>query len=215
MMRTFKIVLGTNNRHKVTEIREVLARSEALKNLGARVEIAPLSEFPAAPEVVEDRDTFEGNAVKKACTLAKALGMPVVADDSGLQVDALGGRPGVMSARYSGVHGNYEANNRKVLREMAKVPAQKRTARFVTVVAFAKPEGLVFTTEGKIEGRITAEPRGTNGFGYDPIFLLPERGVTMAELTLAEKNAISHRARAIKAFCEKLAQYLKSAAKGV
>ena len=151
-----------------------------------------------------------GNAVKKATTLARTLGLPVVADDSGLRVDALDGRPGVMSARYAGVHGDYEANNRKVLREMANVPAQKRTARFVTVVAFAKPDGLVFIAEGKVEGLIATEPRGANGFGYDPIFLLPERGVTMAQLTLAEKNAVSHRARAIEAFCEKLASYLQA-----
>jgi XTP/dITP diphosphohydrolase len=210
MPKTYRIVLGTNNRHKVAEIREKIARSEALRALDARVEIVPLSEFPAAPEIVEDRDTFEGNAVKKATTLARTLGLPVVADDSGLRVDALDGRPGVMSARYAGVHGDYEANNRKVLREMANVPAQKRTARFVTVVAFAKPDGLVFIAEGKVEGLIATEPRGANGFGYDPIFLLPERGVTMAQLTLAEKNAVSHRARAIEAFCEKLASYLQA-----
>jgi XTP/dITP diphosphohydrolase len=209
MPKTYRIVLGTNNRHKVEEIREKIARSAALRALDERVEIAPLSEFPSTPEVVEDRDTFEGNAVKKATTLARALGLPVVADDSGLQVDALDGRPGVMSARYAGVHGDYEANNRKVLREMADVPAERRTARFMTVVAFARPEGLVFTTEGKVEGLITTEPRGRNGFGYDPIFLLPERGVTMAEMTLSEKNSISHRARAIESFCEKLALYLK------
>ena len=210
MSRIYRIVLGTNNRHKVAEIREKIARSEALRSLGVRVEIVPLSEFPAAPEIIEDRDTFEGNAVKKAMTLARALGMPVVADDSGLQVDALGGRPGVMSARYAGVHGDYEANNRKVLREMANVPPDKRTARFVTVVAFAKPDGLVFTAEGRVEGLITAAPRGTNGFGYDPIFLLPNRGLTMAQLTLAEKNAVSHRAAAIESFCEKLASYLQA-----
>jgi XTP/dITP diphosphohydrolase len=209
MPKTFRLVLGTNNKHKVEEIREKMTRSEALRRIGVKVEVLPLSAFPAAPEVIEDRDTFEGNAVKKAVTLAKALGIPVAADDSGLQVDALDGRPGVMSARYAGVHGDYEANNLKVLREMEGVPDVKRTARFITVVAFAQPDGLVFTTEGKVDGRIATAPSGKHGFGYDPIFLLPQRRVTMAQLTLEEKNKISHRALAIESFCDRLAEWLK------
>lgn len=208
MSKKYRIVLGTSNKHKVAEIREKLAESEHLRAHDVRVDVLPLSGFPGAPEVVEDRDTFEGNAVKKACELAQALGLPVMADDSGLQVDALDGRPGVLSARYSGVHGDYAANNEKVLREMRGVPEEKRSARFICIIAFATPEGLVFTTEGKVEGRISFEPKGSGGFGYDPIFHLPERGVTMAHLTLAQKNSLSHRARAIESFCGKLAEYL-------
>jgi XTP/dITP diphosphohydrolase len=129
MDKTYTIALGTRNPHKVAEIREKLRTSERLRDLEVRLEVRPLSDFPDAPEVVEDRDTFEGNAVKKACELARALGLPVMADDSGLQVDALGGEPGVLSARYSGTHGDYAANNEKVLREMRDVPEEKRTAR--------------------------------------------------------------------------------------
>ena len=210
MDKTYTIALGTRNPHKVAEIREKLRNSERLRDLDVRLEVRPLSDFPDAPEVVEDRDTFEGNAVKKACELAQALGLPVMADDSGLQVDALGGEPGVLSARYSGTHGDYAANNEKVLREMRDVPEEKRTARFVCVMALANPDGLVFTTEGKVEGRISVEPKGRGGFGYDPIFYLPEMGVTMAQLSLGQKNSLSHRARALEFFCEELARRLRA-----
>jgi len=210
MNKTYRIVLGTSNPHKVAEIRRKLQRSASLRALGVPLEVLPLSDFPDAPEVVEDRDTFEGNAVKKACELARALGLPVMADDSGLQVDALSGAPGVISARYSGTHGAYAANNAKVLAEMRGVPEEKRTARFVCVIAFADPAGLIFTTEGKVEGRIAPEPKGDGGFGYDPIFYLPELRVTMAQLSLAEKNRLSHRARAIESFCEKLANNFRT-----
>jgi XTP/dITP diphosphohydrolase len=154
--------------------------------------------------VEEDGETFCDNAVKKATVIAKAIGEWALADDSGLEVDALGGAPGVYSARYAGLdhHGerNDRENNAKLLKELAGVPISRRTARFRSVIALASPEGKVWTAEGICEGYIGLEPRGEKGFGYDPLFYLPEYGLTMAELTEEEKNRISHRAKAMERF---------------
>ena len=191
------IIIGTRNAHKIEEINDKLR--------GLLPEFKGLDAYPDAPEVVEDGKTFLKNASKKAGELARATGEWVMADDSGLEVDALGGAPGVFSARYAGVHGDYEGNNRKLLREMTGIPAEKRTARFRCVIALAEPGGeIVFTVEGTMEGLIAEKPKGKHGFGYDPVFYLPDRECMVAELTLEEKNQISHRARAVEAFREKL-----------
>lgn len=192
-----RIIIGTRNAHKIEEIRDRLR--------GVSVEFISLDSYPDAPEVVEDGKTFVENAAKKAGELARATGEWVMADDSGLEVDALDGAPGIFSARYAGTHGDYEGNNHKLLREMAGLPPDKRTARFRCAIVLAKPDGTTaFTVEGTFPGLITEEPRGKNGFGYDPVFYLPDRGCTVAELTLEEKNRISHRAIAVEAFRRKL-----------
>ena len=184
------LVIGTHNRKKGREIAAIL-------EMPGLTLLTP-DDFPGAPEPVEDKDTFEGNAVAKATELADALGRPVVADDSGLEVDALGGAPGVLSARYGGEHGNDRRNIERLLRELQDVPPERRTARFRTVAALAKPGRLLLTVEGTLEGRIALESRGENGFGYDPVFLAPELGKTCAELEPEAKNRISHRGEAFR-----------------
>lgn len=183
-----EIVLATRNRHKAEELAALLS------DLGVR--IRTLAEFPDAPEVEEDGPTCEANAIKKAVEIARATGLTAVADDTGLEVDALGGRPGVYAARYAGEGATYEDNCRKLLRELAGVPPSGRRARFMTVAAIAFPGGEVRTMQGVLEGLITEECRGTRGFGYDPVFLVPSLGKTLAELTPEEKNCVSHRAKA-------------------
>jgi len=161
---------------------------------------------PDAPELVEEEDTFEGNAVSKAEQAAEITGLTVLADDSGLEVDALDGAPGVHSARFSGSHGDYLANNNLLLEKMQGVADERRTARFRCVIALIDPKtGLRRTFDGACEGRITHEPRGEGGFGYDPLFLLPERGLTIAQLPPEEKDAISHRGNAVR----KLVEFLR------
>lgn len=183
------LVLATRNVHKGAEMAALLG------DLGIRVRT--LAEFPDAPEVIEDGATCEANAVKKATAIAAYTGLTAVADDTGLEVDALDGRPGVFAARYAGEGATYEDNWRKLLHELTGVPRHKRTARFITVVAIVQPaDGLVETATGVLEGLITEEPMGTGGFGYDPVFLIPEEGKTLAELTPDEKNRLSHRAKA-------------------
>jgi len=182
------IVLATRNRHKRDELAALLSDLD--------VRIRTMDEFPNVPEVVEDGETCQANAIKKAKTVAGATGMIAVADDTGLEVDALGGRPGVYAARYAGEHATYEDNWRKLLRELKGVPLDRRTARFITVAAIASPEGDVQIAQGILEGQIAKEASGSKGFGYDPVFLLPESGKTLAELSPEEKNRISHRAKA-------------------
>ncbi|MEW6247130.1 MAG: XTP/dITP diphosphatase [Nitrospirota bacterium] len=183
-----ELVLATRNKDKGRELTALLA------DLG--VVIRTLVEFPDAPEVIEDGETCEANAVKKAVAIARYTGLPAVADDTGLEVEALGGRPGVYAARYAGEDATYEDNWRKLLRELEGVPREKRWARFVTVAALAEPNGSVRTETGSLEGFIAEKPAGTEGFGYDPVFYVPELGKTLAELSSDEKNRISHRARA-------------------
>jgi XTP/dITP diphosphohydrolase len=146
--------------------------------------------------VVEDGDTCEANAVKKACAIAEYTGLPAVADDTGLEVDALGGRPGVYAARYAGEGATYEDNCRKLLRELMGVPREQRTARFLTVAALALPSDGIRVVGGTLDGLIAEEASGTAGFGYDPVFLIPELGMTLAQLSADQKNRISHRAKA-------------------
>src|SRR5581483_746801 len=183
-----ELVLATRNKDKGRELAALLG------DLG--IVIKTLAEFPDAPEVIEDGETCEANAVKKAVAIAHYTGLPAVADDTGLEVEALGGRPGVYAARYAGEDATYEDNWRKLLRELEGVPREKRRARFVTVAALAEPNGSVRTATGLLEGFIAEKPAGTEGFGYDPVFCVPEPGKTLAELSPEEKNRISHRGRA-------------------
>ena len=183
------LVLATGNRHKVEEIQAIL------NDVG--IPMLTLNEFPDFPAVEEDGVTCQANAVKKAVATAKFTGHWALADDTGLEVDALQGRPGVYAARYAGEHATYEENCKKLLQELHGVPSDQRTARFITVVALANPDGQTETVEGVLEGIITQEFHGAGGFGYDPVFYVPQVGKTLAEMTFAEKNRISHRAQAV------------------
>jgi XTP/dITP diphosphohydrolase len=184
------LVIGTRNRKKLHELQDLLG--------DLPVSLADLTQFPNAPEVVEDGETFEANARKKARELARALGQWVLAEDSGLVVPALGGEPGVQSARYAGRQGDDDANNALLLRKVAALPEEKRDAYYVCVAALADPRGEVqAVTEGRCHGRLVTELRGTGGFGYDPLFLIPEYHQTFGELSLRVKQALSHRAKAI------------------
>jgi XTP/dITP diphosphohydrolase len=184
------LVVGTRNVKKRGELLDVLG------DLG--IELHDLTAYPQAPEVEEDGVTFEENARKKATALAKALGMWVLGEDSGLVVPALDGRPGVYSARYAGKQGDDEANNNKLLSELAGLPPEKRTAYYVCTAALADPSGTVrASVEGRCHGLLISERRGTGGFGYDPLFLIPEYHQTFGELSARVKHALSHRGRAI------------------
>ena len=191
-------MLATRNPDKGRELTALLS------DFG--ISIRTLAEFPAVPEVVEDGETCEANAIKKAVTVARVTGLPAVADDTGLMVEALGGRPGVHAARYAGEGATYEDNCRKLLHELAGVPRERRGARFVTVAAIADPKGKVEAVQGVLDGLITETPAGEKGFGYDPVFFVPELGKTLAQLTPEEKNRISHRARAFAKIKELLAK---------
>lgn len=168
-------------------------------------EVRPIGDYPDVPEVDEDGATFRENAVKKATETAHLINEWVLADDSGLEVDALGGEPGVHSARFTGVHGDDHANNQLLLERLRNVEASRRTARFRCVTALAAPDGRVWTADGTCDGRIGEKPVGEHGFGYDPLFVL-DSGRTMAELSETEKNRISHRARAMQAMRKILAE---------
>ena len=187
-----KFVLASHNKKKLRELGDILGA------LG--IEIVPLPED--APEPEETGDTFEANAQIKARAAAEFTGLPAIADDSGLCVDALNGAPGVYSARYSG--GGDDENNAKLLRELENVPEDARTARFVCVIACVLPDGEIFTVRGACEGVIAWELCGDGGFGYDPLFFVPEHGCTFGMLPASVKNQISHRARALKTFAETL-----------
>jgi XTP/dITP diphosphohydrolase len=192
-----RLVLGTRNRMKGQEMIELIRPPWGPNRRLDRLAIALLDEHPAAPEVVEDGATFAANAAKKASETARALSAWVLADDSGLAVDALEGAPGVHSARYAGTHGDDTANNRKLLDTLAQVPDQKRGAAFVCALALADPSGTIRAeTAGACRGRITREPRGRNGFGYDPLFLILEYHQTFGELSPLVKHQLSHRSRA-------------------
>jgi XTP/dITP diphosphohydrolase len=184
------LVLGTRNRKKRIEIEEILG------DLG--IALQDLSSWPDAPEVVEDGATFEANARKKASEQARALHQWVLGEDSGLVVPALNGRPGVYSARYAGKQGDDEANNDRLLAELAPLPDDRRAAYYVCTATLADPQGdIQAVVEGRCHGQITRERRGTGGFGYDPLFLIPEYHRTFGELSPRVKHALSHRARAL------------------
>ena len=187
-MSFLKIVIGTANRHKFAEIEKILTPETLDIQLIFGGDI-----ILQKPE--ETGSTFFENALLKAKFYSKASGLPAIADDSGLIVDALNGRPGIFSARYAGENCSYEDNNRKLLQELKKIPPQQRTARFVCVAVLFIDDENFFSAEGIIEGKIATEMRGDNGFGYDPIFELPD-GRTMAQIPQKIKNKISHRAKA-------------------
>ncbi len=197
------LVFATRNHGKLVELRQLLPDVSVLSIDEVGVPV---------PEVVEDADTFVGNAIKKAREVSAATKLPALADDSGLEVDALGGAPGVYSARYAGPGAGDAANNAKLLAALATVPAERRTARFRAVLALADVTGALgndtITADGVCEGMILDAPRGTGGFGYDPLFLFPELGQTFAELGVGTKGDLSHRARAMRAIKPRLLAYL-------
>ncbi|MBI4687282.1 MAG: XTP/dITP diphosphatase [Nitrospirae bacterium] len=194
------IVLATTNKKKIEEIKDIF------EDAGIPLDnVFTLKDFPEYPDVVEDGETFEENAVKKAKTIAERTCITAIADDSGLEVDALGGAPGVFSARYAGEPSDDKKNVEKLLNEMANIPDEKRKARFVCCIAIASPEGEINTFLGYVEGIIGREPKGENGFGYDPVFYPEGHNRTFAEMSGDEKNAMSHRGRAIR----QLQGYLK------
>ena len=187
-----ELVVATRNQGKIRELELLLQ--------GVVAKVVPIGSFPDIPDVVEDGATFTENAVKKARSAAEATGLPALADDSGLVVNALGGRPGVFSARFADEGAGDTANNLKLLRELAGIPTSGRTAAFHCVLAFSLPDGTCRTFEGRLPGNILEEPQGDGGFGYDPLFLVPEYGQTLAQLSLEIKNRISHRGKALAAF---------------
>lgn len=199
-MKTDGIVIGTYNTKKKSEIREILD--------GFPLRLIDLEDFDNPPSIIEDGATFEENAIKKATELAKFCKTMVMADDSGLEVDAIDKRPGVLSARYCGENTGYEIKCSKLLEELKGVSFNKRTARFRCAIALAEPDRLLFVVEASCEGFIDTKPRGTHGFGYDPIFCVPEYNKTIAELEPEVKNQISHRGLALKLFKEKLKEFV-------
>jgi XTP/dITP diphosphohydrolase len=199
-MSGVELVLASTNQGKRLEIEAILAP------LGIIVRTA--AELGFSEYVPETGDTFTANALSKARAVAQALGRPVLADDSGLAVEALDGAPGILSARYAGPNASDAERNAKLLAELVGVPPERRGAAFVCVMACVRPDGTALTNEGRLEGRIALVPAGENGFGYDPAFELPERGVTLAMLAAEEKNTISHRGRALNALATRLEDFL-------
>ncbi|HET7476219.1 MAG TPA: RdgB/HAM1 family non-canonical purine NTP pyrophosphatase [Dermatophilaceae bacterium] len=198
-----RVVLATRNPHKVAELRQILA--DVAADLG--LDIVGLDQYPDLPEVVETGVTYLANATLKAVAVAEATGLPALADDSGLAVDVLGGAPGVFSARWSGGRGD-RANLELLLAQLGDVPDEHRGASFVCAAVLAVPGGPVVEREGRVTGRLTREPRGSNGFGYDPILQVEGDTRTLAEFDSAEKHAISHRGRAFRALAEDLRRVL-------
>ncbi len=198
-MSHFKLLLATQNLDKVAEIKHALADLD--------VEIISLTDVAGLTEIDEDQDSLTGNAIKKASILSKASGLPALADDTGLEVDALNGKPGVYSSRYAGENATYDDNVSKLLQQMKDVPPPLRGARFRCVMALAH-NGKIETVEGCCEGMILTEKRGQNGFGYDPVFFVPQYGQTFAEMNLQQKNKISHRGLALAKMRELLKQKL-------
>ena len=203
-----KVVLATRNHNKVEELRHILA--DVCDEL--RLDIVGLDEFPDVPDVIEDGVTFEQNAILKAASAARATGMPALADDSGLAVDVLGGAPGIFSARWSGGRGD-RANLELLLAQLGDVRDEHRAAAFVCAAALVMPDGRSAAELGRYAGHIGREPRGANGFGYDPIFIPSDQPDgserTLAEFGAKEKNAVSHRALAFRALVPHLKEHLR------
>ena len=188
--KRLEVIVATWNRGKIREIREVL------KGLGLR--IYALSDFPNVPEIEENGKSFAENALKKARFYSRHIGKLTIADDSGLEVNSLKGLPGIYSARYVREGASSQENNQKLLREMKDVPISKRGARFKCIIAVVSPDGREAIAQGECKGRIGFKEKGKKGFGYDPLFILPKYGKTMAELSLEAKNRISHRGKALR-----------------
>ncbi len=202
-----EIVLASNNRHKVEEL-EYFINDMCLKRNTSGVKILTLSDIGFTDEIIENGTTFEENALIKAGTVAQK-GYIAVADDSGLCVDALGGEPGVYSARYAGEPCDDFKNNELLREKLKDVPEEKRGAHFVSVIAAVFPDGRKITARGECPGKILFDYRGNGGFGYDPLFFYEPYGKTYAQMNAEEKNAISHRAAAMKLFCEKFAEEIE------
>ncbi len=183
-----KLVLATHNKDKISELKAVLESEQ--------VSILTCDDFPEMPDVLEDGETLEENALKKAREIHQYTQLPVLADDTGLEVPALGGAPGVKSSRYAGEHASYADNLAKLLKEMSQIPKEQREARFRTVMVYLDDRYQIMT-EGEVPGQILEEVRGGGGFGYDPVFYYPPLKKTFSELTLHEKNSISHRGQAL------------------
>lgn len=199
-----KLILATRNQHKIQEIRKILSENNGLNG---KIEVLTLRDFPNVPEVEETGKTMQENAVLKAKAVYSATGIPALADDSGLEVDALNGAPGVLSARFAGPGCTYKDNNVKLLGLLEEIPGEKRGASFSCVVAVALSPSDTRIVEGKVRGLITDREIGENGFGYDPIFYHPESAKTFAQLSKDEKNRVSHRGiafRKAKALIERL-----------
>ena len=190
--------MATGNKGKIREIAALLD--------GLCERVLSSADFPGLPEVIEDGADFATNALKKATSASRFAGVPVLADDSGLVVDALDGRPGVLSARFAGEGATDAENNAKLLRELADVPSLQRSAAFHCVIALCWPDGTCHTFDGKLKGLILDAPRGDGGFGYDPLFMVREYGLTLAELPFEIKNSISHRGRAL----AKMKEYIQN-----
>ncbi|QEA59565.1 XTP/dITP diphosphatase [Leuconostoc koreense] len=198
-----KLIIASNNTHKITEIEALLAA------ISIDLPVVSLQEIGDVPEIVEDGTTFEENAVKKVETIAKvAPNDYILADDSGMSVDALNGEPGVYSARYAGDHDD-QANLDKVLQKLTQFPKEQRTAHFNSVIALHSPKGSNLIVNGQVDGYITESERGQDGFGYDPIFFVPSMNKTFAEMSASEKNAISHRGLALQELGKKLPVWLE------
>ncbi|MDO4454753.1 MAG: XTP/dITP diphosphatase [Eubacteriales bacterium] len=195
-----RIIFATGNEGKMKEIKMILGDLD--------IPVVSMKEAGIIADIDENGETFEENARIKAKTICEMTGEMVLADDSGLEIDALNKEPGVYSARYMGEDTSYHIKNANLIQRLEGVPDEKRTARFVCAMAAAFPDGKTITTRGIIEGRIGYEERGENGFGYDPIFYLPEYGCTTAELSLEKKNKLSHRGKALRAMREKLKDHL-------
>lgn len=198
-----RLVLATRNTHKIAELRRIL------HDAGTDVELLGTDAFPDLPDVAETGLTFAANALLKAHAVARATGLPAVADDSGLCVDVLGGMPGIFSARWAGRHGDDTANLELLLAQLSDIAPEHRTARFTCAAALALPDGTEHVAEGHLTGTLTHTPRGTNGFGYDPILHVDGDTRTAAELTADEKNAISHRGKAFRALAPTIAELVK------
>ncbi len=193
-MSRHALLIATSNLGKLREIEAVFA--------SLRLQFEDLRQYPDLAAAVEDADTFMANAEKKALHYAEQTGLPALADDSGLEVDCLGGRPGVRSARFAGSHGDDQANNAKLIELLRDVPLEERSARFRCAIVVADGGAVLARAEGAIEGLIINEPRGENGFGYDPHFLVPDLGKTTAELAPEHKNRISHRGQALRSILD-------------
>ena len=199
-----RLVLATHNRHKIVELRRILV------DAGVEAELVGTDEYPDLPDVAETGVTFAANALLKAHAVASATGVPAIADDSGLCVDVLGGMPGVFSARWSGRHGDDQANLDLVLAQLSDVADEHRSAHFACAAALALPAGAEHVVEGRLDGALIREPRGTNGFGYDPIFVPDGDSRTTAEMSPGDKDAISHRGRAFRALARHIGEALRA-----
>ena len=195
-----KLAIASNNKHKLTEIKGILG--------GCFDELLSIKDLGLDIEIDETGTTLLENALIKARTIRDMTGMVALADDTGLMVDALGGEPGVYSARYAGEEHDDQKNNQKLLKNLADVPDEKRTAHFATVIAVCFPDGTELTSEGRVEGKITYAPSGTTGFGYDPLFYSFELGKVFAEGSLEDKNSVGHRGRALRKMLEILKEHL-------